>query len=240
MRSTELAGSPPRLPPAMLRYRVSETLDPNEFLNVGKGCARLLEEHSAQMGSDLAQAHRVLDFGCGCGRTLRWMLKDFPAVDFHGADVDAEAIQWCKLNLPGAHFVRSQPEPPLPYPDLHFDIIYCLSVFTHLDEAPQDRWLAELARLLTPGGLLILTVHGLRASKVLDLQGLARLESTGFVHRRSRKLEGIVPDWYHTTWHSERYIVDRLSAQFEVVRYRDTAGGQQAFVMARRRLPYRF
>jgi len=221
------------LPPAMLRYRVSELLGRDDFLTIGEGCAALMERHSRSMGVDLAGTRRVLDFGCGCGRTLRWFLRDFPRVEFHGVDVDEEAIAWCRKNLPGATFFQNQANPPLPYPDRHFDVIYCLSVFTHLDEAMQDLWLAELSRLLVPGGVVLLTVHSDLAVKVLDAAGRAALRTAGFVHRRSRKLRGIVPDWYHTTFHSRDYIVQRLAPRFEDVRYETVPDGIQAIVMAR-------
>jgi ubiquinone/menaquinone biosynthesis C-methylase UbiE len=227
-----IAGPP--LPPAMLRYRVSELLGRQAFLTVGENCAVLIEQHLRQMGSDLARARRVLDFGCGCGRTMRWFLHKYPAVEFHGADVDAEAIQWCREHLRNASFVRNEPAPPLPYPDASFDAIYCLSVFTHLDEPMQDAWLAELSRLLAPSGVLLLTVHSELAAQSLDSGGLAELQSRGFLHRRSQKLRGILPHWYHTTWHSQDYIVKRLRTWFADVRYETVAGGTQSIVLAQR------
>ena len=232
-QAQDASGLP--LPPALLRYRVSELLGQEAFLTIGEGCARLVEEHSRSMGVDLSLCRRILDFGCGCGRTLRWLLRAYPEVEFHGADVDQQAIDWCSQNLPAARFVRNGPQPPLPYPDRHFEAIYCLSVFTHLDEAAQDLWLAELVRLLTPDGFLLISVHGAGAEKALDPHGLATLKTAGFVHRRSQKLQGIVPDWYQTTWHSEQYIVSRLSAWFEEVRYQDIPGSAQAIVTARGR-----
>jgi SAM-dependent methyltransferase len=221
------------LPPALLRYRVSELLGRDDFLIIGRGCAEMMEQYTRTMGVDLAHARRVLDFGCGCGRTLRWFLREFPGVEFHGADVDEEAIAWCRRNLPGGHFTRNQPQPPLPYQDGYFDVIYCLSVFTHLDEAMQDAWLAELRRLLTPGGVVLLTVHSDLAARVLDDEGLAVLRTAGFVYRRSERLRGIVPDWYHTSFHSRDYIVQRLAQHFEDIRYETVPDGPQAIVMAR-------
>lgn len=223
------------LPPALLRYRVSELIGRDDFLTIGGGCAEMTERYMRTMGVDLAGTRRVLDFGCGCGRTLRWFLREFPGVEFHGADVDQEAIAWCRKHLAGATFVQNQPTPPLPYPGRHFDVIYCLSVFTHLNEVMQDLWLAELSRLLVVGGLVLLTVHSDLAAKVLDADGLAALRTAGFLHRRSRKLEGIVPAWYHTTFHSRDYLVQRLAPRFEDIRYEPVPGGPQVIVMARAR-----
>ena len=227
------------LPPALLRYRVSELLDRGSFLSIGQGCAQLIEQRVNSMGVDLAHACRVLDFGCGCGRTLRWMLARFPRVEFHGADVDEEAIQWCRANLGTARFIPNRPAPPLPYADGHFEVIYCFSVFTHLDESMQDAWLAELNRLLSPSGVLLLTVHGDQAARILDAEGHAALQAAGFLHRRSPKLKGITPDWYHTTWHTREYIVERLARWSDDIHYEEVAGGAQAIVLARAR-PLKF
>jgi len=185
------------------------------------------------MGTSFADVERVLDFGCGCGRTLRWLMESYPATHFYGADVYADAIDWCARNLPDGAFVNSKPEPPLPFESSYFDVVYCFSVFTHLDERMQDMWLIEIKRILKPGGIVILTVHGDRAACTLDEEAAGILKGTGFVHQRSRKLAGIVPDWYNTSWHSQTYIVARLDALFSDVRYTVVPDGMQDLVTAR-------
>ena len=39
---------------------------------------------------------RMLDCGCGCGRTAVYFLADGNVRDFHGCDIDAEAVGWCR------------------------------------------------------------------------------------------------------------------------------------------------
>ncbi len=235
-RSEEARTGVP-VPPAMLRYRVSELIPVEPFLRIGEGCASLLRQFASEMGVDLAHTGRVLDFGCGCGRTIRWFLDDAPdfsGVEFHGADIDVDAIEWCKKNFRGGRFQSNEPEPPLPYPAEHFGVVYCFSVFTHLDEVMQDLWLVEMSRILNPGGLLLLSIHAAAASEILDEGQKCELQTRGFLHVRSQKLSGLVPDWYQTTWHSREYIVKRLGASFRDVRYFEIAGGHQAIVGARK------
>ena len=225
------------LPPAALRFRVTEQISAANFLYVGEGCARHIQLQLCDLGVDIAAARRVLDFGCGCGRTIRWFLEHNGSTEFHGADVDPDAIAWCQVNLPAGHFVTNAPDPPLTYPAGHFDIVYCYSVFTHLDETLQDAWLAELDRVLIPGGVLFITVHGDAAAQSLDPSGRETLRTRGFVHQRSRKLRGLMPDWYQTTWHSKDYIVSRLSARFTDIRYHVVPDGMQDIVVARKTVP---
>jgi SAM-dependent methyltransferase len=221
------------IPPAILRYRVSELLSVSEFLRIGEGCASLIRQRADDMGIDMASAHRVLDFGCGCGRTIAWFLRAYNG-EFHGVDVDREAIDWCNKHLQPGHFLANAPIPPLPYPKGYFDVVYCLSVFTHLNESLQDLWIEELSRILKPGGVLLLTIYGKSATQGLNEEGRRALQSGGFVHRRSQKLRGIVPDWYHTTWHSHEYMVQRLSRWFGDVHYYVVADGLQDVIAGRK------
>jgi SAM-dependent methyltransferase len=103
---------------------------------------------------------RVLDFGCGAGRTLRQFLAEAEEGELWGADIDAPSIEWLQRSLcPPLHAWRCAPAPPLGLPVASFDLIWTISVFTHLTETSLS-WLRELHRLLAPGGLLIATYMG--------------------------------------------------------------------------------
>jgi hypothetical protein len=110
---------------------------------------------------------RVLDFGCGVGRVLRYWGPQ-PPFELHGADFNPAMIAWCSQSLPFASFSVNPLEGPLAYESGSFGLVYALSVFTHLPVSLQLSWLRELLRVLRPGGYLYLTVHGDAAAGVLD------------------------------------------------------------------------
>ncbi len=156
------------LPPAALRARVGLSSSRREYREGGALLARdLLAALNAVEPGPPAGAW--LDFGCGCGRVARALLRlapIAPGLKISGVDVDRPAVEWCRRHLPGT-FTVGAALPPLALPGDGFDLVYAVSVFTHLDEPRQDFWLAEMIRLLRPGGLLLASTH---APVVLDAQ----------------------------------------------------------------------
>jgi SAM-dependent methyltransferase len=107
----------------------------------------------------------VLDFGCGAGRTLRHFVREAEDATFWACDIDRESIEWVQENLspPFRAFVNDQ-TPPLPLADGSLDLVYAVSVFTHLTDT-WSRWLLELHRALNDSGLLITTFIGPAAAR---------------------------------------------------------------------------
>jgi len=147
------------LPDEERRFRVIGDRDPVGFLVSGAtDYHRLDRALAAVSGRHLHESRRLLDWGVGCGRVAR----HFPAgrgAFLTGCDIDRDNVEWCSQHLHGT-FVASLLTPPLPFGDASFDVVYGISVFTHLREPMQLRWLAELARVTAPGAILLLTTHG--------------------------------------------------------------------------------
>lgn len=219
------------LPPAKLRFRVGETSDASSFLSVGRLTAENLQAALSHTGFSLAPGQVALDFGCGCGRTLLWLTRRFPEVVWHGTDIDPEAIRWCRQAMPHASFIVNGPLPPLPHAGSAFDLVYGVSVFTHLSEEYQQAWIPELRRILKPGGLLLLSFHSEHVWKASE--AAAAVERNEFIFRTSSKLKGIVPDWYQTAFQSQDRIVSMLSGHFAVLDYLPRGFGDQDAVIAR-------
>lgn len=222
------------IPPASLRYRVSETLSIGEFLWVGEASANSLERALSSAEFLFSRGQQVLDFGCGCGRTLAWLSRRYPSTSWFGVDTDEEAVRWCRENLRAAGFSTNQRQPPLPFPKESLDLIYAISVFTHLDEPDQAAWLEEFERVLKPGGLILLTFYS--ASVWSSLEEAPGIREGAFHFRRSRKLHGIHPEWYHTAFQNAERLASSLRRHFLNVQHVPEGLGSHDIVIARKRL----
>jgi SAM-dependent methyltransferase len=138
------------VPPADLRVLVGSP-DPHLFLEQGVRNATVVTSAVELRGT-------VLDFGVGCGRTAR-NLRDHP-IELHGCDVNPAGVEWCRDNLPFLTARTNDPGPPSPYPDGMFDVVYAISILTHLTVERGEAWVRDWLRILKPGGTLLVTTHG--------------------------------------------------------------------------------
>jgi SAM-dependent methyltransferase len=233
------AANASSLPPPMLRYRVHGTLDEASYVSIGQAVARTLFDVLRERGVEWRNL-AVLDFACGPGRVATELKKLAPTCRLEGSDIDREAIAWARESLRDVgDFHTNEPSPPTRYPDGRFDAIYSVSLFTHLDEAAQDAWLRELARLLKPGAMFVTTVHGRFATQSCSEGERRELAQRGIAYRVGRKgrfkLDGL-PDFYQTTFHTREYVTRRWGSVLEIVDYLDGAlGGHQDLVVMRAR-----
>lgn len=96
----------------------------------------------------------VLDYGCGYGRTVA-ELAHLGFTDLTGVDSSAAMIEQAHERQPALRFAVLDTPPTLPFADASFDLAVLFAVLTCIpgDEA-QQRLIAELRRVLKPGGLL--------------------------------------------------------------------------------------
>ena len=222
------------LPPPHLRFRVAGTPSAENFLRIGRQTVENLEACLSDAGAPLTGFHSILDFGCGCGRTIVPLAEKYPGKEVHGSDVDREAITWCRQHLRCARFDLNQPSQPLPYAAERFDLVYAVSVFTHLGPELEQAWLGELRRVLRPGGVALLSVYAEAVWRRLPPQSVRRIEQQGVLLLESRKLEGIFPAWYQTCFRTEAYTRKTFGQHFRVLSYaHEGMGTLDAIVLQR-------
>ncbi|MCI0442759.1 class I SAM-dependent methyltransferase [bacterium] len=146
-------------PPDRLIFKVAGTSSIPVFLETGKMAAESIQAILLRKKADLRSFSSILDFGCGCGRVIRWM-KNLTHAELYGSDFNPSFIRWCRKNLKFANFIVNKLQPPLLFDDSSFDLVYALSVFTHMDEGLQRSWMSEFVRILKPDGYLVLSIHG--------------------------------------------------------------------------------
>lgn len=129
---------------------------------------------------NLRTAKSIMEFGCGSARLIRH-LRCIDGIRLIGTDVNADNIAWCKKNIPGIEFYNNELLPPLTFAeDNSLDLIFALSVFTHIPLETQHLWIKELHRILRPGGFLLADVLGPNhQNKMLNTDDLARLRKDG-------------------------------------------------------------
>ncbi len=194
------------VPPPELIVRVAGTPDAGWFLKGGRLGFESIRERVA-----LEELESVLDFGCGCGRVTRYWLGVGPSVA--GTDLDEEAVEWCRRNLPFARFEPNGLAPPLDFEDESFDLVYGLSVFTHLPEELQLLWMRELGRVLTPGGRLLLTTHGERYRERLSEEERRRFDAGELVVR----WEDVAGTNLCAAFHPPAWVRERLAGELAYV-----------------------
>lgn len=164
---SQLRDLVPAVPPLDLRRMAAAPSEP-VFLWTGlkdaEMCVSYMDRHLQSASEEFAT---VLDFGCGCGRTSRF-LQAMKRLNVHGSDVNENLVRWCQQNLGKVETVLNQVDPELPFEEGKFDFIYSLSIFSHLSEQSMERWLAELARVAADNGIVLLTTHGFPAIRTIS------------------------------------------------------------------------
>lgn len=216
------------LPPPALVFETQGHARLEMWLTSGRAAAAALVE---RLGP-LVPAHdgEVLDWGAGVGRLLRWLPELAPHWRVTGAEPNRTATAWLARHMPAPPVVRTGAHPPLPFATARFSAVYTISVFTHVPISLQRVWIAELRRVLKPGGILVLSLHGRRARAALDPQEARALARTGIVERTG------VADGSRmfATYHAEEFIREVLLEDFRILLHEQDSpvanGGQDLWI----------
>lgn len=213
----------PEFPPAEIQ-RITNSQTNAETMRGAAAFYRILDD---ALSSHPDAAGPILDFGAGWGRITRLLVRSLPPEAITAVDVDARLVDAGQTLLPGIDFRRVESGEPLPFPDGHFATVIANSVFSHFSESAHRFYLAEMARILKPGGLFVGTTLSLRIYRewleqdayrqwISGLLGppdtvLAALDSEAFVYASSGRWQdygiAVLPDNY-VRQHWGKYFAD--------------------------------
>jgi SAM-dependent methyltransferase len=197
-------------------------------------------------GQHITEFPRILDWGCGCARVMRqfWetaVYVDLPRIegqDILGQDIDEVNIDWCQRHLSGFGRYRILGLDGFKEPDASIDLLYGISVMTHLTELNQQLWLDEIARIVKPGGCVLLTTHGEYATyRLTDSIVLPFVERFGFFDAMPDAAIGAHREtYYRATFQSRAHVRETWTRHFDVLDVVPAANSFiQDFIVLRRR-----
>jgi SAM-dependent methyltransferase len=212
-RTVGAPDSLPVPPPEMIGLTLG-FFDSRDFYELGRRGAALIRDVLERHDIVLEKRRSILDFGCGCGRIMRqW--KELRGPRKFGVDYNPYLVDWCRKTLGFAKFELARMPEGLTYDDDSIDLIYSLSVFTHLDPEAQTFWIEELTRILAPGGVVYLTLQGADNISYLNEAEKERFAAGEMVIRseeRSGSSSCVV-------YHPETYVREELAKGFEILGY---------------------
>jgi SAM-dependent methyltransferase len=202
----------------------------------GYSVAKKLDALSQRFaGRPLADLGPVLDWGCGGGRTSRFLAHS--GADLYGVDIDADNVRWCSDHIKG-RFATIVPQPPTAFADNFFAAVCGISVFTHLTQDYEALWLAELHRIAQPGALLFLSVLGNVAAARDNLLEEIASDADGFIDvGRNPGIDAVTQGsaYYRNVFHQPGYIARVWGRHFEILSIEQgIVGNYQDLVVARK------
>jgi SAM-dependent methyltransferase len=122
-----------------------------ETMRAGEANRVLLLDTPVQRACGDVRGKKVLDVGCGEGRMCRWFA--FQGAIPVGLDPTPELLAEARAQHPDGEYVEAGAE-SMPFPDASFDLV--LSYLTLIDIEGYREAIREMARVLRPGGLLVI------------------------------------------------------------------------------------
>lgn len=118
---------------------------------------------------------RLLDIGCGTGTLALLAKQAYPRATVVGIDGDSAVLSIARAKVAAASLAVQVDEGmayALPYPDGSFDAVVSTLVFHHLTADQRERTLAEVRRVLRPGGRLVIADFGPPHNQLMRLIGV--------------------------------------------------------------------
>ncbi len=154
----------------------------------------------------LVKMNHVLEFASGHGRFTRHLVKAIGPGRVTVSDVVADAVDFARQSFGVQGFVSHAVPEQLAWPR-RYDLVFVLSLFSHLPRGSWGRWLAVLWDAVAPGGLLVFSTHGSEAAR---RAGVA-LDGEGYFFAPSSESNAIDAQEYGTAFTDEAFVRARVN-----------------------------
>ena len=154
----------------------------------------------------LLKTPRVLEFASGHGRFTRHLVKALDTGRVVVSDVVPSAVEFSKSTFGVDGFLSASVPEEVQWPQ-RYELVFVLSLFSHLPRSTWSRWLKVLYEAVAPGGLLVFSTHGVKAA-VFDS---VVLDSDGFFFSPSCDSNAIDAQEYGTAFTSEAFVLQSIA-----------------------------
>jgi SAM-dependent methyltransferase len=131
--------------------------DGAHYFKVGLSAIHCIDE--ALANAQLSEVRTILDLPCGSGRVMRFLRRRFPDAKITACELAREPVHFCVRTF-GAEPAFSSVNLDDVALGSQFDLIWCGSLVTHLNDQSVAALFRMFRRHLAPRGLLMFTTHG--------------------------------------------------------------------------------
>lgn len=149
----------------------------------------------------LSECRSFLEFACGYGRFTRHLVKALPNGALHVSDVMPGSVDFLREHM-GVEGFYSTTDPATVAIPRRYEIIFVLSLFSHLPDSTWGAWLRRLFDALEPGGMLIISTHGERSAEVAGVT----LPDNGYLFFAESESDALDGEVYGSTFTASAYV----------------------------------
>lgn len=189
----------------IFRFFARDPLSPNPIRDYLADGWRTLSELMVlleRLDRPLLKIRSMLEFACGFGRFTRHLANVMPG-RVSAADVLPGSVDFVREQFDVQAFPSGFDPGALEFPE-RYDLVFVLSLFTHLPVSAWQDWLRALSKAVAPGGLLLFSVHNEQAAADFGIE----FEADGTFFASSSESPSLDPELYGTTF-TTRAVVER-------------------------------
>ncbi len=158
----------------------------------------------------LLKTESILEFAAGFGRFTRHLSKVLPG-RVTCSDVMPGSVEFLREQF-GVEGVQSSHDPEKLVVPTRYDLVFVLSMFTHLPPRMWAPWLRALKRTVKSGGLLVFSVHNEEVAKEIGVN----FDTDGTHFISSSESPSINGEIYGTTFTTKKFVEDSVSTVFGI------------------------